>query len=621
MVKKITPNWLWVILVLTLTAVACICSAPFNQFRADPTGMQIEPRATDGSISGRYHYSGSAGREIVHFSVNADGLATFKTENAPETETLVVKSTHDDAPAHLIWQGIELNGLGALTSAEHEVLDNLFTSDLAHGLAMIPLDIACEGEDVIDHKQVASLLFPLQIQFKYLISERAYFAGQLAELSQCHYQLGVEKETGKNPPVILMSSASPIPVVFGFFPFDEVGALEVVSNSIGVQMSQFDKTTLLSFPLNPPALTFPGINRFGPEPIQNEWGPCDAKCRGACGPDCIQTNCNREIVNRCEKDQHGEKTGEFSMIYIYDCGIHPACIKHDQCYDDCNSRWGCESWAAAVCMHAGVFDPTAPTMMWVSAYNSCDLLTVKEEESSHVLSWVAGFGPFTQRQIYEYHDEDIRYFEDTARCPLPDRAVEIKPDVMTDKEDEPEQVTTPSLVWIRQGEPIINRNNQPLRRDYGDDPRRQDAFTQWSVSEGQIDSRHRYHEDDVVWYDVSFTCVFSKPPLILIPSETYELTATFSHSAIITEYSYQGIGEQFEFSVSPGSGGALYRPDVVDVLAYYPWSDWFDGTTTDTWVLDVPYSINLGDSFEVYASFWNCPPCDVAWTYVAGYAE
>src|SRR5690606_18680651 len=101
------------------------------------------------------------------------------------------------------------------------------------------------------------------------------------------------------------------------------------------------------------------FNLNGSAPIRDEFGPCQATCRGACGADCTTKNCKYESKERCEKDEFGNNTGLSSIIHSYTCGVHPACIAHDDCYDECNQRHGCGSWGAAYCRHGGYGDPTS----------------------------------------------------------------------------------------------------------------------------------------------------------------------------------------------------------------------------------------------------------------------
>ena len=412
-----------IFILFVLLALACRFS-PTNLLSSKPSGLQLEPRAADGSVSGSYQASGKA---PVQFSVSADGLATFRLEDAHDNEALIVNSKPDQLP-HLIWQGQDLDGLGILTSDEQSVLDNLLKGELAYSLAMIPLDMACQGEDAVSTAQVAALLFPLQMRFKYQTPDRSALAAELVGLTSCDYGREEEADPAQQPTVILMTPADPVPVVLGYFPFDAAGAVEFSPTSAGVLMAPFDQALRTEFP------HFPSIHPFGPDPIQNEWGPCEAKCRGACGPDCTHNNCKFYIDDRCEKNQDGENDGTASLVQVYECGTHPACIEHDACYDDCNRRHGCGTFAAAVCRHAGVLDPSTAMATLFSLNISCDRKVLNEHPYSDVEDWYLGYGPQPNMQTYEYHLKEYRYVEDPINCP---RKISEEPIIPPEEQPEP----------------------------------------------------------------------------------------------------------------------------------------------------------------------------------------
>ena len=404
------PNLL-IIITCILLALAC------NLSGSTTGGLHLDSRDGDGSVSGRYQYSEDMGSKSIIFSVSPDGKAVFEVDD--ERTELAVDFTTQNAP-FISWQGYSIDGLGALSSEEDHALNSLLDSDLAYALAMIPLDLSCQGEENIDPKQLAALLYPLQMRFKYQITDRATAASILAELSECVFNMEqTDNEVVGNLTLLLMAPSNPVPVVMGYFPFDEIGAVEA-SSSTGNQamLASLDLESELTKPHLSVSTSTHNDLGFDNGPIQNEWGPCKARCRGACGPDCTHNNCQFNIEERCEKNQEGQNDGFFSLVHVYDCGVHPACIKHDACYDDCNQRHGCGSWAAAVCMHAGVADPTVP---WATIFGlniSCDRTTLNEEDFPNVKAWMRGYGPQPERQIFEYHDKAVAYEYDPVTCPL-----------------------------------------------------------------------------------------------------------------------------------------------------------------------------------------------------------
>ncbi len=406
--NPLSPLLLLAPLSLLLALLAC------RFLPSQATGLQMHKSASDGSIHGSYRYSSELGGETVRFSVSPDGIADFRMEGAPEEQTLTIDLYSKENPG-MSWQGTDLDGMGALSGEEQVLLDKLNNSELAHGISMIPLDAACQGDESPDPAQMAALLYPLQMRFKYQISDRAAVAAELLALSKCNF--GSDDKTDvQHPSVIMMTPSNPVPVVFGYFPFDEVGAVETLTAQKGSRLACLKPETWPPFTTSDASFTSPGLHPAGSDPIEDEWGPCNAKCRGACGPDCTHDNCKFRIDERCEKNQDGDNSGFFSLVYVYDCGLHPACVEHDACYDECNRRHGCGSWAAAFCMH-GMTLVSSPLEYFTDSYLSCDSATLLTENPADVKDWMRGYGPKTSSQIYEYHDKKFSYEYDPVTCP------------------------------------------------------------------------------------------------------------------------------------------------------------------------------------------------------------
>jgi len=456
--EKISNRFPILLTLLTclLLALACRLSGP------TPIGLQVNPRGEDGTVSGTYQPSQDNGSIAVQFSVTPSGKAHFQLDDRNAT-VLTADFSTEYAP-FMTWQGTTLDGFGVLSGEEEQVLDALLEGDLAYALAMIPMDLSCQGEDAIDSKQLAALLFPLQMRFKYQVTDRSAAAANLANLSECNFtEEGAEDNSAENPPMLLMTPANPVPVVMGYFPFDASGAAEsTAADRTPAGLASLDLINKrLSSSLRITASLSPKTP-FEDGPTQNEWGPCEAKCRGACGPDCTHNNCSFKIEERCEKNQEGQNDGFFSLVHVYDCGVHPACEKHDACYDDCNRTHGCGSWAAAVCMHAGVADPTAP---WATIFGlnlSCDRVTLNEEDVTNVKDWVRGYGPQPERRVFEYYDKEVAFEYDPVTCPLP-AAQETEPvsevEIPTEAEtteEAAEPITSPIPSGAYQGQVTEN---------------------------------------------------------------------------------------------------------------------------------------------------------------------
>ena len=398
--------------------------------------LVLEPRGADGTVAGSYRSPDSADEQAVHFSVTTDGTATFHLEGSPASETLIVQVPSGDS-ASVSWNGTTFDGMGALSSEEKTELSNLMESDLAHALSMVPLDLGCRSEEDIAPQQLAALLVPWQMQLKYLSGDRLAEAARLAEGSVCSYFANdaslVLSEANVNPESsvpkqLMLSNSAPIPVVFGYFPFDAEGSTEpaalqappsrLASLSTYAMFSDGDKTAVAGPLFVRNASVLPSVKPEAMEEagtIRDEYGPCEAKCRGACGVDCTLTNCKYNQGYRCVVDENGKNTGKRGRFDIYDCGVHQGCIDHDACYDQCNSKYGCGSWRAAVCRHR----PTLIPELQSDSALSCDSIAFKHHGRATSVGWALGHGPFEGNVIFEYTDKAYGEVTDLRLCPVP----------------------------------------------------------------------------------------------------------------------------------------------------------------------------------------------------------
>ena len=305
--KQPRPNIAIIFFTLIIGFCICIiCSLVGFYFFSEQFRASNQPRKNDNLILKQYgedeslfgSYQTTTGSK-VDFVVTKDGFATFGVDGGVENEILQV-GLLDDRTTRLSWSGITIDGFGELSSEEQVALDSLTASDLSHAIEMIPLDIACRGEDKITAKQVAALLVPLQMQFKYLVSDRIEETNRLIALSSCNYGNATDN-SGEVASLIQFAPSMPVPVVFGFFPFDGEGAIESPESSFSGSKSACPS----------PVEIGPLMASSSPEKdlassdgdIYNETGPCNAKCRGACGPDCVLSNCKHTEERRCEKDE------------------------------------------------------------------------------------------------------------------------------------------------------------------------------------------------------------------------------------------------------------------------------------------------------------------------------
>ena len=158
-------------------------------------------------------------------------------------------------------------------------------------------------------------------------------------------------------PQFFLSASNPIPVVSAIFRLMKlVQSPPVTPKNPAINPGALAKSHLPLLKQSSEIYTSPltALYLNGSTPILDEFGPCQATCRGACGPDCTTKNCEHNTEFRCEKDASGNNTGLVSIIHIYECGVHPACIAHDDCYDICNVKFGCGTWDVLIAgMEAG----------------------------------------------------------------------------------------------------------------------------------------------------------------------------------------------------------------------------------------------------------------------------
>lgn len=637
--------------------------------RGDDGKLSLEPRAADGAVSGSYRPPENMGDTPVLFGVTSDGLATFRLKGAPAEETLTV-ALSEEQTASMTWGGVTLDGLGALTAEEQDAMDSLLVRhyDLLNGLEMIPLELACLGEEVIDAKQVAALLFPVQMRSKYADRSRQSTASHLISLSTCDYGTHHESRAA-HPSVLQLTPAMPVPVVFGYFPFDPIGAVESPASLAAEPQLACLGFSAAKAPSRAAARSAAAGGQAAPAAAGlDEWGPCYAMCRGACGSDCTLNNCKYSTTLRCEKDTEGQNTGMRFTVFQFDCGVHQGCVEHDACYDSCNETFGCGTWEAAYCRHGRAETPaTMAADVTLRGYSYCDEQAWLKYGTLYGAAWSQGYGPQPLREVFEYTDitaggqdpQDFVY--DAEACPRPTALDEERASDDLGAEGEggegqhsiappaethvaaptapraaaptatptaalaplPTRTAAPTaeptateglLVWVKQDPPVVNVNKDPLESQ-SQEERFKGSFTKFAPSETSFTWQEKYVDHGSEGYDVSITCQFDTAPVVLNPGLRYPLRVNCSHGGA-HNWGGEGLGWQFWYSAQRGYEKIV---EPQEVLAYYPWSPNFDGTAGKEWMLAAPPMTRLGDTFQVYAGWWNCAPCNVTWTYRAEY--
>jgi hypothetical protein len=343
-------------------------SAPANGLEVRVGGqVSFGTTAVEGGVSGRC-VSYPSGKETSFSAqpMSEEGRGSARYETAGSGETLDVRIDAPDS-GHIIWKGVKIDGNGALTAEEETALRELATSELYRTMMMAPLEVACSAVSDPSSPALAALLLPWQMILKYLEANAVGAVRVAAHGASCAFF--PDQKTGPPPggqsakqAALILSNAAPLPVVLGYFPMDAEGAF-------GMREAMMDPVDSDSW-------------------IESPRGPCNALCRGACGADCpvsenvaVTKNCERSEDRLCVKDEAtGRFTGKSRTRVTYTCGTHPGCQEHDDCYDECNRKYGCDTFRAAWCRH---------NFLGRESLRGCDLLAADKYGPSVGL-WAQG---------------------------------------------------------------------------------------------------------------------------------------------------------------------------------------------------------------------------------------
>lgn len=327
------------------------------------TGTLEVSRDTSGKLTGTYTSVGSSKSVRFGAKSTADDAATA-TYEADGAGPIAVELTAKDT-VKITVAGASMDGKGALTAAEQKVVDALSVGDLAAAIARVPMELGCQTTDATP-AELAALVAPYQAFLKYGTTTRTSDVKKHAEQVSCRYFSPPAAAIAAAPTGLLrLSNDDPHPNVFGIFPFDDVGAKTA--------------TTTKAYVPN---------------------GPCGSACRGACGPDCTSANCKQRDEYKCVTDGNEARTGEKMHLVIQNCGVAAGCDYHDQCYDACATKWGCDQYALTTCMHG------------VPA--GCDLIAIAKYGFGNCSSWARGGGPFDARKDFTFLGETTT---DLSMCP------------------------------------------------------------------------------------------------------------------------------------------------------------------------------------------------------------
>ncbi len=382
-------------------------SAPASELKVQ-IGSQVSfgTTAAEGGVSGRC-VSYPSGKETA-FSAqpkSEQGRGSARYETAGSGETLDVQIDAPDS-GHIIWKGVKIDGNGVLTAEEETALRELATSELYRAMMMAPLEVACSVVPDPSSPALAALLLPWQMILKYLEANAVGAVRMATYGSSCVFF--PDQKTGPPPggpsgkqAALILSNAAPLPVVFGYFPMDAEGAFEM-------------RETMMN----------PGDTASWVESLR---GPCNALCRGACGADCpvsenaaVTKNCERSEDRPCVKDEAtGRFTGKSRQRVTYTCWTHPGCQEHDDCYDECNRKYGCGTFLAGFCRHNQLSS--------LQGLKGCDILA-QDKYGQSVGLWAQGLpgyqhkpeDRFTGQLTFQYWEgaetEDPKCNMDISSC-------------------------------------------------------------------------------------------------------------------------------------------------------------------------------------------------------------
>lgn len=182
-------------------------------------------------------------------------------------------------------------------------------------------------------------------------------------------------------------------------------------------------------------------------------------------------------------------------------------------------------------------------------------------------------------------------------------------------------ITVEGLQWVMVGAALINATDPKERLEYyggGSQPdyfgeeRFMGKFTVYRLSETLIAMDDREVDHGYEYWNITYESRFDVPPAVLTPAQMVTLTVKLSASGSVTEGMPPTV--RFQYGTDRGHRGAI-QPDGP--VGYNPWFTDNPGVDNGSWTLTVPQG-RPGDTFQVWAGWWNCAMCNVTWTYRYG---
>lgn len=336
---------------LALAAIGAVILAGCGVTESAPTapGARVDPPRfapteppRGQAVALLHHTRSTAPLRVTGASTPAGGQVTIWREDG----SFGLWSEVSGGVGTVTWDGWVFRADGAIQPAALQSLVELGQRPEATELILYALELACTGTGPADLATWAALLLPWQLLVKHVpdwVDPRPWLA-----LAPC----ALHGDPDAHALPFRTAPEDPLPWVPGFELLDAVGAT--------------------------PA----------PSPDATLQGPCGARCRGACGPDCDPDACDTSVALECLTDGYGAPSGERQTLFRYTCGSHEGCRDHDACYDDCNAGWGCGGVSSWVCRRG--CDAACLATYCPGGQLGCECS-----------SWMVGWGPFDAALVFE----------------------------------------------------------------------------------------------------------------------------------------------------------------------------------------------------------------------------
>jgi hypothetical protein len=149
------------------------------------------------------------------------------------------------------------------------------------------------------------------------------------------------------------------------------------------------------------------------------------------------------------------------------------------------------------------------------------------------------------------------------------------------------------------------------------DKRYEGRIAEYTVAETSMSYRdHRMERGEILYFDITLKADFDKPPAVLIPGETVNLSATVSGSGSGSD-NIGGGGMSLRFLYT---ADGRFLEGFEQSLVIHGSVDGPGNTSSRSGSFVVP-NPSFGKEVKITAGLMNCPACQVEWIYKADVAE